>query len=147
MIENSNRYETSLPFKDDLVLLLYNYELYRKPLTSLYKALKNDPELLETYGKMFEEQLSFGIIEEIYMQNSKPGQVHYLSYHSVIHFGNEIMKVRAVFDVSAKVKGKSNYLTDCLHKGLQLAPLIFDILLRFRCYAVAPIADMEKAFL
>ena len=49
MDENTNRYKTSLPFKDDFVLLPDNYELCRKCLTSLYKTLKNDPERFETY--------------------------------------------------------------------------------------------------
>ena len=33
-----------------------------------------------------------------------------------------------------------------MQKGPQLTPLIFDILLRFRCYAVTLTADIEKAF-
>ena len=41
---------------------------------SLYKTLKNDSELLETYNKIFKEQLSpLGIIEQIDTPNSKPG--------------------------------------------------------------------------
>ena len=37
-------------------------------------------------------------------------------------------------------------LNDCLHKGPQLTTLIFDILLKLRCYAVALIA-VRKTFL
>ena len=113
---------------------------------SLYKTLKNDPGLLETYDEIFKEQLSLGIIEQIDTPNSKPGQVHYLPYHPVIRFDKETTEVRAVFDASAKVKGNPRP-NDCLHKGPQLTPLIFDILLRFRCYVVALTADTEKAFI
>ena len=37
-------------------------------------------------------------------------------------------------------------MNDCLQKGPQLTPLIFDILLRFRSQIVALSADIEKAF-
>ena len=50
-----------------------------------------------------------------------------------------------MFDASAKTVGPS--LNECLHKGPQLTPFIFDILLRFRTYPVALTADIEKAFL
>ena len=54
--------------------------------------------------------------------------------------------VRAVFDASAKTICNPS-LNDCLHKLCQLTLLIFDVLLGFRCYAVALTADIERAFL
>ena len=54
-------------------------------------------------------------------------------------------KIRTVFDASARNEGPS--LNDCLYKGPQLTPLIFDILHRFRTYPVALTSDIEKAFL
>ena len=151
MNENTNPCETSRPFKDDFVLLPDNYELCIKRLMNLYKTLKNYSELLETYNKktynkIFKEQLSLGIIERIDTQNLRPGQVHYLPHHPVIRLDKEITKVHAVFNASARVKGNAN-LNDCLHKTHQLTQLIFDILIRFRCYAVALTAYIEKAFL
>ena len=90
--------------------------------------------------KIFKEQLSLGFIEKVDTPNSKPGQVHYLPHLSVIRFDKETTKVRAVFDASAKVKSNPS-LNDYLDKGPQLTPLIFNILLRFRCYAIALTAD------
>ena len=87
---------------------------------SLYKT---DPELLETYDKIFKEQLSLGIIEQIDTPNSKPGQVLSLPHHPVLRFDKETTKVCAVFDASAKVNGNPS-LNDYLQKGPQLTPLI-----------------------
>ena len=53
-------------------------------------------------------------------------------------------KLRIVFDASAKENGPS--LNEVLYKGSQLTPLIFDILIRFRTYAIALTSDIEKAF-
>ena len=48
------------------------------------------------------------------------------------------------FDTSAKENGPS--LNEVLHKGPQLTPLIFDILIRFRTSAIALTSNIEKAF-
>ena len=37
-------------------------------------------------------------------------------------------------------------MNECLYKGPQLTPLVFDILLRFRAQVIALTADIEKAF-
>ena len=52
-----------------------------------------------------------------------------------------------VYDGSAKEKGHSFSLNDCLHTGPNYIPLLFDILIRFRSYPIAVTADIEKAFL
>ena len=47
--------------------------------------------------------------------------------------------------MSSKETGPS--LSECLHKGPQTTPLIFDILLHFGMFKIAFAADIEKAFL
>ena len=96
------------------------------------------------YDDVFKEQKQFGIIETA-NETGNSGETHYLPHHAVIKEQKQTSKVRIVFDASSKVKGPS--LNDCLHKGPQLTPLLFDILLRFRSFAVALTADIEKAFL
>ena len=50
-----------------------------------------------------------------------------------------------MFDASSKSAGPS--LNNCLYKGQQLTPLLYDILLRFRANVIALTSDIEKAFL
>ena len=54
------------------------------------------------------------MIEEV-SESSKPRKRHYLPHHP-----------------NASTKGNGPGLNECLYKGPQLAPLIFEILLRFR---------------
>ena len=54
------------------------------------------------------------------------------------------MKLRVVYDASAKDKGPS--LNECLYTGPKFYQHIFD-LLRFRLHKIALTADVEKAFL
>lgn len=51
-----------------------------------------------------------------------------------------------MYDASAKSSTNPS-LNDCLLKGPKFNQLIFDLLVRFRSYKVALIADLEKAFL
>ena len=54
-------------------------------------------------------------------------------------------KLRVVHDASSKTSGPS--LNECLYKGPKFHQLILDLLIQFRCYKVALIADVEKTFL
>ena len=54
-------------------------------------------------------------------------------------------KVRIVFDASAKCQGKS--LNDAILPGPKLQHDIFDVLLRFRKFQIAPVGDISKMFL
>ena len=71
--------------------------------------------------------------------------IHYLPHHAVVRQDKESTKVRVVYDAFARSTGPS--LNDCLHVESKLNMKIFDILLRFRAYRIAIIADIEKAFL
>ena len=55
--------------------------------------------------------------------------------------------MRLVYDASSRADGKGPSSNYCLHVGLSLTQLLFDILVRFRCNRVALIADIEKDFL
>ena len=140
---SEKRYQAKLPFKETHPILSDNFNLCKKRLMNLYSKLKNDPELLECYNEIFVEQKELGMIEEFL--SSEPGKCHYLPHHPVIREDKDTTKVSIFFDALAKGNGPS--LNECLYKGPQLTPLIFDILLRFRTFVIALTADIEKAFL
>ncbi len=81
-----------------------------------------------------------GIVEVV--EESEYPMVHYLPHHAVIRKDKHTMKLRVVYDASAKSEGPS--LNDCLLTGPKFD---LDILLRFRAHEVALAADIEKAFL
>ena len=98
----------------------------KKRLLKLHKKLENDPEILSQYNEIFEEQRRLGIIETV-SEPGKKGETHYLAHHPVIQEDKDATKLRIVFDASAKTYKPS--LNECLYKGQQLTPLVFDILL------------------
>ena len=91
----------------------------------------------------FKEQLQAGIIEKV-TEEGKVGQTHYLLHHPVICNNKATTKLRVVFDASTASKGAS--LNSCLHKGPQLSPLLFDILICFYSKNIALVGDIQKAF-
>ena len=139
-------YTVSLPWRDHCLSLPSNYELCVHRLNGLLRRLKRSPELLEQYNNIILEQLALGIVVPVNNLNEEPStRLHYLPHHAVVRQDKATIKLRIIYDVSAKSEGPS--LNECLHIGPSLNQKIFDILLRFRLHAIALIADIEKAFL
>ena len=114
-------------------------------LSSLISRLKTNTNLLQEYDNIIEDQIKSGAVEPANDVLVPVGNVHYLPHREVVREDKNTTKVRVVYDASANGPGTS--LNDCLHTGPTLNTLIFDILIRFRVYKVAMIADIEKAFL
>ena len=54
--------------------------------------------------------------------------------------------MRVVFDGSAKSDKSTASINKCLLKGPNLVPHLFDIVVKFREYPIAVVADIKKAF-
>ena len=142
---NGKHYEVKLPFRENHPLLPDNHTSSVRRLSSLISRLKTNTNLLQEYDNIIEDQITSGVVEPANDVLVPVGNVHYLPHREVVREDKNTTKVRVVYDTSAKGPGTS--LNDCLHTGPSLNTLIFDILIRFRVYKVAMIADIEKAFL
>lgn len=89
------------------------------------------------------DQLENNLIEKVDENDS--GEVGW-THHCVIREHKDITKLRVVFDASCSMNNKPS-LNQCLDAGSSLNPELFDILLRFRLFSIALVADREKAFL
>jgi hypothetical protein len=140
------RYTVPLPWKEFHDHLPDNYLLSLKRLKGLLHRLRNDPTMLKEYDDTIRDQAAKGIIELVPSdKETAAATVHYLPHHAVVRRDKATTKLRVVYDASAKSTGPS--LNDCLHKGAKFHQLILDLLVRFRSYQVALVADVEKAFL
>ena len=141
----NGRYEVSLPWREYHEPLPNNYNLSLNRLHSLLQRLKRTPAIFREYDAIIRDQLSKGIVETVNHSTNVLGKVHYLPHHAVIRRDKETTKVRVVYDASAQSNGPS--LNNCLYTGPKFNQRILEILLRFRSYPIAWIADIEKAFL
>ena len=98
------------------------------------------------YDSIFRTQLEEGIIERVPNSELDSKRCHFLPHHCVIREDKDTTKLRIVFDGSAKSNFGSHSLNDCLEKGPNLTPLIFNVLLKFRTNKIGITSDVEKAF-
>lgn len=91
-------------------------------------------------------KINSGITEALPENDENQAQTHFLPYHGVIWTDKETTKLRVVFDGSAKTDKSTAPINEFLEKGLNLMPHLFDIVIKFRGYPIAVVADIEKAF-
>ena len=84
-----------------------------------------------------------GIIEPVATSDEAS---YFLPHHAVVRQDKETSKVRVVFDGSARPSKDDLSLNECLEKGPNLVPNLFDTIVKFRGYPVGLVADVEKAF-
>ena len=137
---SDGRYEVELAFKENHPVIHDHFTLCKKRLCNTFTRLKRNSEFLKQYDNIFKEQLKTGIIEEV-NEEGVIGETNYIPHHPVIRNDKTTTKLRIVFDASAWSDGPS--LNNCLCKGPQLSPLMFDILLRFRSDFVALASDIS----
>ena len=149
IVFNGQRYEVSLPWRQDCLPLSDNYESCNGRLLSLHRKLSKQPKLLNEYDKIIRDQLDAGIVERVPENDKGRDSVgtHYSPHHPVIRQDKDTTKIRIVYDGSAKPESQERSLNDCLEIGPNFIPHLFDMLIRFRSNPIALTADIEKAFL
>ena len=142
-LEDEERYEVNLPWKADVIPKSNSYGLFLKRLHQLKSRLDKDKPLLQEYDKIIKDQEKMGIIDPVVVQDETS---YFLPHRGVIPEDKETTKLRVVFDGSAKSTKDDPSLNDCLEKGPNLVPHLFDTVINFRGYPIGLVADIEKAF-
>ena len=146
IIFTGERYAVGFPRKVGHKQLPSNYANCISRLKSQIKKLQNNPDLFNECHKIVNDQEENGIIEKVSELPTAEGE-YYMPNQIVVREQAETTKERMVFDASSKEGKRDTSLNDCLHIGLPLTPMLFDILIRFREHNVALVGDIEKAFL
>ena len=142
----NGRYTVAWPWKDEKPDLPGNRALALGRLKSLIRRMKDNPDLVQKYDEIIEDQLKQGVVEKVRME-SKDTIKHYIPHHAVINPTKATTKVRIVYDASAKTKSGNKSINECLYRGPVLLQNLTGILFRFRLNKIALVSDIEKAFL
>ena len=145
-----NRYQVPLVFKKDKSpdLIVNNKSIALKRLEQTYKMLDKDPNLKDQYHNVFLTYEREDMIEDVTKDHEEnlPYEPYYLPHRPIIKLNKVSSKIRPVFDGSCKsFNGLS--INDLLDQGPSMNPNIVSILLRFRRWLVALLADIKMAFL
>ncbi|GFT87368.1 integrase catalytic domain-containing protein [Trichonephila clavipes] len=94
----------------------------------------DEQNLLNEYEVVFRQWEDLQIIEEV-PKTEVDNFGYYLPHRPVMKQASQIMKIRPVFDASARDKSQPS-LNDCLNRGPNIIDLIPDIIDRFRLYPI-----------
>ena len=138
VLEDTNQYSVSLPFKYDPSLIpSHKDEAYRRAKIMGHKLSKPGNEsLYEDYCNFFDKHLSKGHIRKVEDPEGNPGKC-YLPHHIVT---NPHKPSRVVLDPS---KSLNLYL----YEGPDYINSLIGVLMRFRRYPIALLADIEGMYM
>ena len=109
-----------------------HFSLCQTRLKSLQRRLRVTPDLMREYNKIIQEQMRLGIVEAVSdckgPDDEIPPNCHYLPHHGVVHLSSQTTKLRIVYDGSARAQGDDCSLNDCLQKGPNYIPKLFEVL-------------------
>ncbi|CAB3999250.1 Hypothetical predicted protein [Paramuricea clavata] len=144
--KQEGRYQVRLPWKTEALPQSNGYSTCVRRLRQLHSHLKKDKHLLNDYDSVIKQQLESGIIEAVPEEDDDSDGSYYLPHHGVLREDKETTKLRVVFDGSAEPNEESPSINECLEKGRNLVPNLFDTVIKFRSHPIGIVADIEKAF-
>ncbi|GFX25300.1 putative RNA-directed DNA polymerase from transposon X-element [Trichonephila clavipes] len=127
------RYQLPLPFKFEKTQLPNKKSATFKRHQRMCQRI-DEQNLLNEYEVVFRQWEDLQIIEEV-PKTEVDNFGYYLPHRPVMKQASQTMKIRPVFDASARDKSQPS-LNDCLNRGPNLIELIPDIIDRFRLYPI-----------
>ncbi|XP_058816228.1 uncharacterized protein LOC131679509 [Topomyia yanbarensis] len=139
------RYIVRLPRHTNFETMIGETEaIARRRFELLERRLEKSPELKGEYHRFMSEYLALGHMRPVQNKDSAPIAC-YLPHHPVVKDSSTTTKVRVVFDASVKTNSGFS-LNDALLVGPVVQDDLLSIILRFRTYPVALVADIEKMY-
>ena len=138
-------YESGLLWKPGHGRLLTNEHGSIARLEGLVRKLQRDPDMIDKYDEIIQDQLKEGIVERVEEEPNE--RVFYIPHKPVKRETATTTKLRIVFDASAKPNGNSPSLNECLETGPPLQNLLWNVLVRNRLKPIALTADIKQAYL
>ncbi|XP_024885610.1 uncharacterized protein LOC112463433 [Temnothorax curvispinosus] len=140
-------YMVRLPFKNAPPNLSGTRRIAVRMLQSMERKTDNDPELHKLYSEFMQEYEDLGHMARVLpaAEELDEAQRCYLPHHGVLKKTNDTVKIRVVFNGSARL-GSGDSLNSHLLTGPNLLPALTDVLLRWRRHRYVIIADIQKMY-
>uniref|UniRef100_A0A182PUN4 DUF1758 domain-containing protein n=1 Tax=Anopheles epiroticus TaxID=199890 RepID=A0A182PUN4_9DIPT len=150
--DETGHYTVKLPMKiNGWEMIGESLATAKKRFVQLENRLMKDKALRDSYCFAIQQYIASGFLVKVspnvsLANNSSEMKPCYLPHHPVVKQSSTSTKVRPVFDGSAKTS-TGLALNEVLLNGPDLQDSLFDLVLRFRSYPIALIADIEKMYL
>lgn len=139
--DGDGRYVVQIPFRTDASPLGNSHRLALRQFHQLERRLNANPEIKAKYIAFMREYLTLGHMELMTDLPTDSSQYYVIPHHCVAI----ILKFRVVFNASALTTNGVS-LNDTQLAGPTIQDLLVNIIFRFRRFAVALSADVEKMF-
>ena len=138
-------YEIGMLWKSVTPWLPNNKQMAEARLQALKRKLQRDETFHRKYREFMEKLIERGYARKLTEEEAarRSRRTWYLPHHGVFH-PQKKGKIRVVFDAAATQDGVS--LNNQLHQGPDLTNSLLGVLLRFRQYPIALVADIEGMF-
>ena len=141
----NGRYCVGVPWKEDKLELPDTKPMALSRLQSTEKNLKKNDRVAKEYQATIEAYVEKGYLRKVPPDEQTPVSAWYLPHFPVVRMDKTTIKVRIVFDCSAKCKGTS--LNDMILAGPKLQQDLFNVLVRFRRNPVGIVCDIKEMYL
>ena len=144
--DGSGRFVVPLPRKADPPTLGESRSQAVRRFITLQRSLQHKGGV-QAFNEAITEYFKSGHAEEVPAQDlsKSSSEVFYLPMHIVYKESSSTTKVRVIFDASAK-SSTGVSLNDLLLVGLTVHSTLVDVLLQFRLYRIALIADVSRMY-
>ena len=138
-------YEIGMLWKSVTPWLPNNKQMAEARLQALKRNLQRDETFHRKYREFMDKLIERGYARKLTEEEAarRSRRTWYLPHHGLFHPQNKD-KIRVVFDAAAMQDGVS--LNNQLHQGPDLTNSLLGVLLRFRQYPIALVADLEGMF-
>ena len=145
--EEKKEWTVQYPWNKSSMLLPNNYAAVYARLRSMEKRLlKNGQQYIMNYNREIQDMIDRNVARKITEEElcKYCVGVHYIPHHEVLKPGLLSTPTRIVLNSSASYMG--HHLNDYWAKGPNVLSDLLAILLRFRQYQVALVADIKKMY-
>ncbi|XP_018404138.1 PREDICTED: uncharacterized protein LOC108780819 [Cyphomyrmex costatus] len=141
------RFVVKLPVRDhSLTKLGESREIALNRLRGLEKRFDRQPEFKALYSEFINEYVKLGHMRPVKsIQSSEESLSVFLPHHGIFKTTGQISKIRVVFDASCKDSSGLS-LNDVLMVGPVVQQDLVSILMRFRMFRYAIVADIIKMY-
>jgi len=138
--ELDGRYSMPLPFHASGTLMRDSRRMALKRFENLERRLNRDPTLRTAYVDFMRQYEDLG-----HMCLATRSGLFFIPHHPVVKGAGNDMKIRVVFDASAK-SGTGTSLNECIYAGPKLQSDIVDVLMLFRTHKYVFSTDICKMY-
>ncbi|XP_018400775.1 PREDICTED: uncharacterized protein LOC108778168 [Cyphomyrmex costatus] len=140
------RYIIKLPIKEELIGNLGSTrDIALRRLQGTERRFIRNPNLRDQYVHFMDEYLKLGHMKEVRLSPLEDTASFYLPHHGVFKGAKQSSKIRVVFDASSK-SDTGLSLNDVLRVGPVVQQDLMSIVMRFRTFVHALIADIIKMY-